>query len=278
MGMPMWRVFRSDRSRRHTSKPDSFGIIISSRMRSGFQSRAAGVSSPLAAIFVSNPLPVEVGFEQVRVRRVIVGDQDALGSSGIVAAAVIICTARAILNPKHDNHSPPCEVEERRGNSLLRNTAAGGHRTRARGRRRVSRSRNLRSRARSARGRPRSCLHRLFAETSAELRRARTVPPDHGPPSSPMAPNPAPGERSLRGRFASIRTRPFWAAPLPRRSVGIRGAARRRTHRPGAEQHAYVLTRPPATTRARSLRRLLLLQQRRSRCRARPLRWEGRCG
>ena len=192
----MWRVFGSDRSRRHTSKPDSFGIIISSRMRSGFQSRAReSVSSPLAAIFVSNPLPSRwassrsafgVSSSAIRMR--------GMGSSGIVAAAVIICTACAILNPKHDNHSPPCEVENGAVIPCYETPSAlAAIRTAARGRRRVH--------AQGTSGRERGCSRPstilptspICARPPPNCAGARgSSPRERWPTVFPYGPNPAP--------------------------------------------------------------------------------------
>ena len=95
--------------------PQSFGIITSSRIRSGFhvagrRERVLAVGGDLGLVAAA----VEVGFEQLGVRHVVVGDQDARHGNlwQVAASAVIICMLmRAILNPKHESHVPPLEVE-----------------------------------------------------------------------------------------------------------------------------------------------------------------------
>ena len=237
----MSRVVGSARSRRHTSNPHSFGIITSSRMRSGFQSRASGerllaVGGDLRLVAGA----VEVGFEQVGVRRVVVGDQDArhgtLWHCGC-GSHYMYCM-RVILNPKHDVHSPPLEVENgavipcyetppRIAAIRTALEAAGGFT--------FEEPPVATEEALAAVHDPAYIAY--LREAAAELRRARgSSPRERWPTVFPYGPQPARRRRALAPRAvsASTPTRRSWAARSRRRWAGHR----RRSMPPNSSRRA----------------------------------------
>src|SRR5438477_6364606 len=120
MSTPTALVAGSARSRRHTSNPLSLGIITSSRMMSGFQSRAAvRVSSPLVTMRVSKPLPSRWASSSsafitlssaMRMR----GMCEPPGRGHLSDAAGrrrYTRSMRVIVNGRHAGHAPPHEAD-----------------------------------------------------------------------------------------------------------------------------------------------------------------------